>query len=111
MNDLAKAYTTGAIISNILYDISLKAYIKELVLDDYGQCVHVTIVCRGMGVSDIQKIGNEFGDDDPYTRSFNRYETILVFINERHKELYTKANGITLSIDVPNYFYDKEDEE
>lgn len=111
MNDLAKAYTTGAIISNILYDISLKAYIKELVLDDYGQCVHVTIVCYGIGVSEIQKIGNEFGDNDPNTHSVNRYETELVFVNDRHEELYTEAGSITLSINVPKEFYDEEDEE
>lgn len=111
MNDLAKAYVTGSIISDIIDNTGIDGYIKELILDDYGQCIRVTIVCYGIGVSEIQKIGNEFGDDDPNTHSVNRLETELVFVNKRHEELYTKASSITLSINVPKEFFNEEDEE
>ena len=99
MYDNAKAHQVAAIISDVLYCSSMKVYLSKLTLDDYGQCLHVTIG-GAMSLEDMQDVAKSFGDPsfDVYPVSEN--EIRMVFCNNSHEELYTEAESVELSMNI-----------
>ena len=64
--------------------------IKEVFLDDHGQCIHVTFT-GGVYASTIIAIGEAFGDDDPNVHGVSDNTVNIVFVNEKYQVLVETA--------------------
>lgn len=60
--------------------------IKDVLIDDYGQCIHVSFT-GAICAQTIIDIGKEFGDDNPNVYSTPGEALKIIFINDNHKEL------------------------
>ena len=109
MYDNAKAYQVAAIISDHL-DCSEfgENYISKLLLDDHGQCLHLTI-WGPMGLEDMQTIAKAFGDPSFEVYPISKNEMKMVFCNNSHEELYTEAESVELSMNIPQEYLKNKD--
>lgn len=61
-------------------------YVTDIVVDDGGNCIHVTI-SGDIGMKVIAEIGNTFGDKDPTIYGVGNDKIKLVMLNYKIKEL------------------------
>lgn len=57
--------------------------IKEVIFDDNGACIHLTL-SSGVSASTIIAIGEAFGDDDPDVFGNDESTFTIVFINYKY---------------------------
>ena len=72
------------IVSEILNNDGLdNNVIKEVILDDHGNCIHITFT-GAIGASAIIAIGEAFGNNNPNVYAVGEDTLNIVFVNEKY---------------------------
>lgn len=58
-------------------------HVKEVLLDDHGNCIHITF-SGGVSATTLIAISKAFGDDDPDVYGDGENSIELVFINNKY---------------------------
>ena len=64
--------------------------IKEVYIDDYGYCIHITFT-GGVSASTLIVIAKAFGDNDPNVYGVDKSTLNIVFRNEKYDCLISTA--------------------
>lgn len=86
-SEMDKEKFVADIVIEILNKGHLDDYeIKEVKVDDYGHCIHVTFT-GAVETSTIIEIGEAFGDDNPNVYAESENTINLIIINEKYENL------------------------
>ena len=84
-SEMDKEKFVADIVIEILNKCPVDDYeIKEVIVDDYGHCIHVTFT-GAVETSTIIEIGEAFGDDNPNVYAESENAINLIIINEKYE--------------------------